>query len=90
MGSLDNPSYEQTVIQSTPSNSNTQGTDLPGDQYLIAVNVKSKVMNSNSQVNDTIGGVPSFIYQDNIQMEGVYSLADDEQVGDLYNHLQRN
>ena len=90
MGSLENPSYEQTIIQSTQSNSNTQGTDLPEDQYSIPVNVKSKVMNSNSQVNDTSGGVPSFIYQDNIQMEGAYSLADDEQVGDLYNHLQRN
>ena len=29
------------------------------------------------QVNDTNGGVPSFFYQDDFQMKGVYSLADD-------------
>ena len=45
-------------------------------------------MASNSQVNDTSGDVHSFIYQDDIQMEGVYSLVDGEQVGEsLYNHL---
>ena len=48
-------------------------------------------MTSYSQVNNTSGAVPSFIYQDDIQMEGIYSLANDEQVGEgLYNHLQRN
>ena len=48
-------------------------------------------MTSNSQVNNTSGGVPSFIYQDDVQMEGIYSLADNQQVGEgLYNHLQRN
>ena len=91
MGGLDNPSYEQTIIQSTQSNGNTQDTDLPEDQYSIAVNIKSKTMTSNSQINDTSGGVPSFNYQDDIQMEGIYSLINGEQVGEaLYNHLQRN
>ena len=48
-------------------------------------------MTSNSQVNNTSGGVPSFIYEDDIQMEGVYSIVNGEQVGEgLYNHLQRN
>ena len=91
VGGLDNPSYEQTIIQSTQSNGNTQGTDLPEAQYSIPANVKSKPMISNSQVNDTSGGVHSFIYRDDIQMEGMYSLASNEQVGEsLYNHLQRN
>ena len=90
MGGLDNPSYEQIIIQSTQSNGNTQDTELPEDQYSIPVNIKSKTMTSNSQVNDTSGGVHSFIYQDNIQMEGTYSLANNEHVGEsLYNHLQR-
>ena len=62
MGVLDNPSYEQNIIQSTQSNGNTQGTDLPEDQYSIPVNIKSKALTSNSQVNDTSSGVPSFIY----------------------------
>ena len=45
-------------------------------------------MSSNSQVNNTSGGVPSFIYQDDVQMEGLYSLADNQQVGEgLCNHL---
>ena len=48
-------------------------------------------MTSNSQVNDTSGGVPSFIYQDDVQMEDVYSLADDQATGDgLYNQFQIN
>ena len=48
-------------------------------------------MTSNSQVNDTSGDVHSFIYQDDIQMEVVYSLPDGEQTGEgLYNQLQRN
>ena len=68
-----------------------QDTDLPKDQYLIPVNIKSKTMTSDLQVNDTSGDVPSFIYQDDLQMEGVYSLADDQQtVEGLYNQLQRN
>ena len=47
-------------------------------------------MNSNSQVNDTSGGLPSFIYQDDFQMEGAYSLVNDDEVGEgLNNHLQR-
>ena len=91
MGGLDNPSYEQNIIQSTQSNSNTRGTDLPEDQYSIPANIKSKSMTSNSQVNDISSGVPSFIYQNDIQMEGIYSLINGEQVGEgLYNHLQRN
>ena len=66
-------------------------TDLLEDQYSIPANVKSKAMTSNSQVNDTSSGVPSFIYQNDIQMEGIYSIADGEQVGEsLYNHFQRN
>ena len=45
-------------------------------------------MTSNSQVNDTSGDVCYCIYQDDVQMEGVYSLVDDEQVREiLYNHL---
>ena len=91
MWGLDNPSYEQNIIQSTQSNSNTQDTDLPEDQYSIPANIKSKTMTSNPQVNDTSGGVLSFIYQDDVQMEGLYSLADNQQVGEgLYNHLQKN
>ena len=90
MGGLDNPSYEQHIIQSTQSNRNTQDTELPEDQYSIPVNMNSKTITSHSQVNDTTGEVHSFIHQD-VQMEGVYSLADDEQVREsLYNHLQRN
>ena len=43
-------------------------------------------MTSNLQVNDTSCGVPTFIYQDDIQVEFVYSLADDQQIGeDQYN-----
>ena len=91
MGGLDNPSYEQNFIQSTQSNSNTQDTDLPEDQYSIPVKVQPKAITSNSQVNDTSGGVPSFIYQDDIQMVGIYSLANDEQIEEgLYHHLQRH
>ena len=71
MGALSNPVYEQSNIQSIQSNITYQGTDLPGDQYLIPVNIKSKTMTSDSQVNDTSGGVPSFIYQDDVQMEDV-------------------
>ena len=40
----------------------------------------TSTMTSDLQTNDTNGGVPSFIDQDNLQMEGVYSLADDEQI----------
>ena len=48
-------------------------------------------MTSDSVVNDTIGDVPSFIYQNDLQMEGVCSLADDQQTGEgLYNQFQRN
>ena len=91
MGGLDNPSYEQNIIQSTQSNCNIQDTDLPEDQYSIPVKIQPKTMTSDSQVNDTSDGVPSFIYQDDIKMVGIYSLADDEQVEEgLYNHLQRN
>ena len=88
---LDNPTYEQSIIQCTQSSSTYQDTDLPEEQYLIPVNIKSRTMTSNSQVNDTSGGVPSFIYQDDLQIEGVYSLADDQQTGEcLYNQHQRN
>ena len=91
MGALSNPVYEQSNIQSIQSNITYQGTDLPGDQYLIPVNIKSKTMTSNSQVNDTSGGVPSFIYQDDLQMEGVYSFANDQETGEgLYNQFQIN
>ena len=91
VGGLDNPSYEQIIIQSTQSNDNTQDAELPEAQYSIPATVKSNPMTSNSQVNYTSGGVHSFIYQNDIQMEGTYSLANNEQVGgSLYNHLQRN
>ena len=70
---LDNPNYEQTIIHSTLSNSNCQYTDLP-------VGMPS-TMTSDLQINNSSGGVPSFIYQDDdVQIEGVYSLADDEQI----------
>ena len=40
------------------------------------------------QVNDTSG---SFIYQDDLQMDDVCSLADNQQTEEsLYNQLQRN
>ena len=82
MGGLDNPSYEQNIIQSTQSNGNIQDTDLPEDQYSIPVKIQPKTMTSDSQVNDTSSGV---------QMVGIYSLANDEQVEKgLYSHLQRN
>ena len=91
MGGLDNPSYEQNFIQSKQSNNNTKHVDLPKDQYSISVNINLKAMTSNSQVNDTSSGVPSFIYQNDTQIEGIYSLANNEQVGEgLYNHLKRN
>ena len=48
-------------------------------------------MSSNSQVNNTSSGVPCFIYQNDVQMERLYSLADNQQVEEgLYNYLQRN
>ena len=91
MGSLDNPSYEQNIIQSTQCNGNIQDIDLPEDQYSIPVNINQNAMISNSQFNDTSSGVPSFIYQNDAQMVGIYSLANGEQTGEgLYNHLQRN
>ena len=91
VGGLDNPSYEQIIIQNTQSNGNTQDAELPEAQYLIPVNIMSKTVTSNSQVNDTSGDVPYFIYQDDIQMEGMYSLANNEQVREsLHDHLQRN
>ena len=91
MGGLDNPSYEQHITQSTQSNRNTQDTELPEDQYSIPVNIKSKTIASHSQVNDTSGEAHSFIHQDDVRIEGIYSLANDEQVREsLYNHLQRN
>ena len=74
--------YKQNIIQSTQSNGNTQGTDHLVASYLIPVNIKSKAMTSNSQVNDTSGGLPSFIYQDDVQMEGAYSLVNDDEVGE--------
>ena len=74
-----NPTYEQTIIQSTQSNNKYQGKDLTVTLYSISVNIKSNTLTNTCtlQVNDTNSGVPSFIYQDNVQMEGVYSLADD-------------
>ena len=87
---LNNPTYEQNVIQSTQSNTTYQGTDLPEDQYLVPINIKSKTMTNNLQVNDTSGGVPSFIYQNDVQMEGIYSVPDDQQAEEsLYNQSQR-
>ena len=78
MEGLDNPSYEENFMQSTQSNGNTRGI-----QIFLRTNT------SNSQVNDTSSSVPSFIYQNDIQMEGIYSIVDGEQVGEsLYNHLQ--
>ena len=48
-------------------------------------------MTSNSQVNDTSSGVPSFIYQDDVQMEGAYSLVNDDEVEEgLNNHWEEN
>ena len=86
---LSNPTYEQTIIQSTQSNSNYQSKDLIETAYSIPINIKSNTCTL--QVNDTNSGVTSFIYEDNVQMEGVYSLADDQQTGEsLYNQLQRN
>ena len=88
-----NPTYEQNNMQSTQSNSNSQGTHLPEAHYLIPIKVKSNTLTNTCtlQVNDTSDGVPSFIYQDDLQMEGVYSLADDRQTEEsLYNQLRRN
>ena len=59
MGGLDNPSYEQNIIQSTQSNSNAQDTDS------IPVKIQPKAMTSDSQVNDSSSGV---------QMVGIYSI----------------
>ena len=85
---IDNPSYEEIIIQSTQSNGNTRGTDLTAAPYLIPVNIKSKTMNRNSQVNNTSSGVPSFNYQDDVQMEGAYSVVNDDEVGKgLNNHV---
>ena len=39
-------------------------------------------MNRNSQVNNTSSGVPSFNYQDDVQMEGAYSVVNDDEVGE--------
>ena len=51
----------------------------------------SKTITSNSQVNNTSGGVPSFINQDDVQMEGIYSLVNDDEVREgQNNHVQRN
>ena len=84
---IDNPSYEEIIIQSTQSNGNTQGTDLTAASYLIPVNIKSKTTNRNSQVNNT-SGIPSFNYQDDVQMEGAYSVVNDDEVGEgLNNHV---
>ena len=88
VGGLDNPSYEQI---NTQSNGNTQDAELPEAQYLIPVNIMSKTITSNSQANDTSGDVPYFINQDYIQMEGMNTLANNEQVREsMYNHCQRN
>ena len=93
IGTVGNPTYEQTIIQSTQSNSNYQDRDITVCPYAIPVKVKSNTLTNTCslQVNDTNGGVPSFIYQDDVQKEGVYSLADDQQTEEsLYNQLQRN
>ena len=92
IGTVGNPTCEQTTFQSTQSNSNYQGRDLTVSPYSIPVKVKSNTLTNTRtlQVNDTNSGVTSFIYDDNVQMEGVYSLADDQQTGEsLYNQLQR-
>ena len=45
-------------------------------------------MTSNLQVNNTSSGVPSFICQDDVQMEGAYSLVNDDDIGEgLNNHV---
>ena len=74
-----NPTYEQIIIQSTQSNNKYQAKDLTVTPYSIPVNVKSNTLTNTCtlQVNDTNGGVPSFIYQDNVELEGANSLADD-------------
>ena len=93
IGTVGNPTCEQTTFQSTQSNSNYQGRDLTVSPYSIPVNVKSNTLTNTCtlQVNDTNSGVTSFIYQDDFQMEGVYSLVDDQQTREsLYNKLQRN
>ena len=90
---IGNPTYEQTIIQSTQSNSNYQGRDITETPYSIPVNIRSNTSTNTCtlQVNDSNNGVPSFVYQENVQMEGVYSLVDDQQTGEsLYNQLQRN
>ena len=61
IGTVDNPTYEQAIIQSTQSNINYQCADLPNAQYLIPVKVKSNTLTNTCilQVNDTL--VRSFI-----------------------------
>ena len=79
LGTLSNPTYEQNNVQNTQSNSNYQSRELIEAQYSIPIKVKSNTLTNicTLEVNDTSGGVPSFIYQDDLQKEAVYSLADD-------------
>ena len=66
--------HQQNNIRSTQYNSNYQGRNLPEAQYSISAK-SSPIQLTNTytlQVNDTNGGVHSFIYQDDVQMEGVY------------------
>ena len=79
MGTLSNPTYEQNNVQNTQSNSNYQSRDLIETPYSIPIKVKSNTLTNTCtlQVNDTSDDVPSFIYQDDLQKEAVYSLADD-------------
>ena len=74
IGTVGNPTYEQTIIQSSQSNSNYGGRDLTETLYSIPVKVKSNTLTNTCtlQVNDTNSDVPSFVYQDDLQMEGVY------------------
>ena len=79
MGTLSNPTYEQNNISSTQSNSNYQSKDPIETPYSIPIKVKFNTSTNTCtlQVNDTSDVVPSFIYQDDLQKEGVCSLADD-------------
>ena len=55
IGTVSNPTYEQTIIQSTQSNSNYQGRDITETPYSIPVKVKFNTLTNTCalQVNDT-------------------------------------
>ena len=66
--------HQQNNIRSTQYNNNYQGRNLPDAQYSIPAksNPIHLINTYTLQVNDTNGDVHSFIYQDNVQVEGVY------------------